>query len=180
MRQGISLQEAKQIIEDPPFVIKSNCTEEEAKEIQAKFRRVGANIFYATNDIWENIIADKNASLVESPVVKSTGPTFGGDQTDVQSPSYIQTPSNNQSPPSLPSNNQSPPPLPENTPVKASAPVSEEKTNNCGAGCAALFFYGIGGFVTLLGFDGGDFEGIFAGLILIGIGYGIQKASSTK
>ena len=180
VRQGISLQEAKQIIEDPPFVIKSNCTEEEAKEIQAKFRRVGANIFYATNDIWENIIADKNASLVESPVVKSTGPTFGGDQTDVQSPSYIQTPSNNQSPPSLPSNNQSPPPLPDNTSVKASAPVSEEKTNNCGAGCAALFFYGIGGLVTLASFDGGEFEGIFMGLILIGIGYGIQKASSTK
>ena len=170
VRQGISLQEAKQIIEDPPFVIKSNCTEEEAKEIQAKFRRVGANIFYATNDIWENIIAAKNASVVESPVVKNTGPTFGGDQTDVLSSSYIQTLSNN----------QSPPPLPENTPVKASAPVSEEKTNNCGAGCAALFFYGIGGFITLLGFDGGDFEGIFAGLILIGIGYGIQKASSTK
>ena len=170
VRQGISLQEAKQIIEDPPFVIKSNCTEEEAKEIQAKFRRVGANIFYATNDIWENIIAAKNASLVESPVVKSTGPTFGGDQTDVQSSSYIQTPSTN----------QSPPPLPENTLVKASAPVSEEKTNNCGAGCAALFFYGIGGLVTLASFDGGGFEGFFMGLILIGIGYGIQKASSTK
>ena len=181
VRQGISLQEAKQIIEDPPFVIKSNCTEEEAKEIQAKFRRVGANIFYATNDIWENIIADKNASLVESPVVESIGPTFGGDQTDVQSPSYIQTPSNNQSPPSLPSNNQSPPPLPENTPVKASAPVSEEKTNNCGAGCAALFFYGIGGLVTLYSFDDeGGFGAFIMGLIMIGIGYGIQKASSTK
>ena len=180
VRQGISLQEAKQIIEDPPFVIKSNCTEEEAKEIQAKFRRVGANIFYATNDIWGNIIAAKNASLVESPVVKGTGPTFGGDQTDVQSPSYIQTPSNNQSPPSLPSNNQSPPPLPENTPAKASAPVLEEKTNNCGAGCAALFFYGIGGFVTLLSFDEGGFLAFVMGLILIGIGYGIQKASSTK
>ena len=25
-----------------------------------------------------NIIADKNASVVESPVVKNTGPTFGG------------------------------------------------------------------------------------------------------
>ena len=169
VRQGISLLEAKQIIEDPPFVIKSNCTEEEAKEIQAKFRRVGANIFYATNDIWENIIAAKNASLVESPLVKSTGPTFGGDQTDVQPPSYIQTPSNN----------QGPPPLPENTSVKASAPVSEEKTNNCGAGCAALSFYGIGALTTLASF-GESFEGIFAGLILIGIGYGIQKASSTK
>ena len=180
VRQGISLQEAKQIIEDPPFVIKSNCTEEEAKEIQAKFRRVGANIFYATNDIWENIIADKNASLLESPVVKSTGPTFGGDQTDVQSPSYIQTPSTNQSPPALPSNNQSPPRLPENTPVKASAPVSEEKTNNCGAGCAALFFYGIGALTTLASFNGGEFEGIFMGIILIGIGYGIQRASATK
>ena len=171
VRQGISLQEAKQIIEDAPFVIKSNCTEEEAKEIQAKFRRVGANIFYATNDIWENIIAAKNASLVESPVVKSTGPTFGGDQTDVQSSSYIQTPSTN----------QSPPPLPENTPVKASAPVSEEKTNNCGAGCAALFFYGIGGLVTLFIFDDeGGFGAFIMGLIMIGIGYGIQKASSTK
>ena len=180
VRQGISLQEAKQIIEDPPFVIKSNCTEEEAKEIQVKFRRVGANIFYATNDIWENIIAAKNASVVESPVVKNTGPTFGGDQTDVLSSSYIQTLSNNQSPPSLPSNNQSPPPLPENTPAKASAPVSEEKTNNCGAGCAALFFYGIGGFVTLLSFDEGGFLAFIMGLILIGIGYGIQKASSTK
>ena len=183
VRQGISLQEAKQIIEDPPFVIKSNCTEEEAKEIQAKFRRVGANIFYATNDIWENIIADKNASLVESPVVESIGPTFGGDQTDVQSPSFIQTPSNNQSPSSLPSNNQSPPPLPENTPVKASTPASEEKTNNCGAGCAALFFYGWGGLVTLASCsDGGSdgIEGFFAGLILIGIGYGIQKASAKK
>ena len=171
VRQGISLQEAKQIIEDAPFVIKSNCTEEEAKEIQAKFRRVGANIFYATNDIWENIIAAKNASLVESPVVKSTGPTFGGDQTDVQSSSYIQTPSTN----------QSPPPLPENTPVKASAPVSEEKTNNCGAGCAALFFYGIGGLITLFIFDDeGGFGAFIMGLIMIGIGYGIQKASSTK
>ena len=170
VRQGISLQEAKQIIEDPPFVIKSNCTEEEAKEIQAKFRRVGANIFYATNDIWENIIADKNASLVESPVVKSTGPTFGGDQTDVQSPSYIQTPSTNQSPPSLP----------ENTSVQ-NAPSSEEKTNNCGAGCAALFFYGIGGLVTLFSFDDeGGFGAFIMGLILIGIGYGIQKASSTE
>ena len=170
VRQGISLQEAKQIIEDPPFVIKSNCTEEEAKEIQAKFRRVGANIFYATNDIWENIIAAKNASLVESPVVKSTGPTFGGDQTDVQSPSYIQTPSTNQSPPSLP----------ENTSVQ-NAPSSEEKTNNCGAGCAALFFYGIGGLVTLFSFDDeGGFGAFIMGLILIGIGYGIQKASSTK
>ena len=170
VRQGISLQEAKQIIEDPPFVIKSNCTEEEAKEIQAKFRRVGANIFYATNDIWENIIADKNASLVESPVVKSTGPTFGGGQTDVQSPSYIQTPSTNQSPPSLP----------ENTPVQ-NAPSSEEKTNNCGAGCAALFFYGIGGLVTLYSFDDeGGFGAFIMGHILIGIGYGIQKASSTE
>ena len=183
VRQGMSLIEAKQLIEDAPFIIKSNCTEEEASEIQAKFRRVGANIFYATNDIWENIIADKNASLVESPVVKSTGPTFGGDQTDVQSPSYIQTPSNNQSPPSLPSNNQSPPPLPDNTPVKASAPVSEEKTNNCGAGCAALFFYGIGGLFTLGGCADGSSEGIVPmifGLILIGIGYGIQKASAKK
>jgi ribosomal protein L7/L12 len=179
VRQGISLQEAKQIIEDPPFVIKSNCTEEEAKEIQAKFRRVGANIFYATNDIWENIIAAKNASPVESPVVKNTGPTFGGDQTDVQSSSYIQTLSTNQSPPPLPSNNQSPPPLQANTPVQ-NAPVSEEKTNNCGAGCAALFFYGIGGFVTLLSFDEGGFPAFIMGLILIGIGYGIQKASSTK
>ena len=173
VRQGISLQEAKQIIEDPPFVIKSNCTEEEAKEIQAKFRRVGANIFYATNDIWENIIAAKNASLVESPVVKSTGPTFGGDQTDVQSSSYIQTPSNN----------QSPAPLPANTPVQENAPLSEEKTNNCGAGCAALFFYGIGGLFTLGGCADGSSEGIVPmifGLILIGIGYGIQKASAKK
>ena len=174
VRQGMSLIEAKQLIEDAPFIIKSNCTEEEAKEIQAKFRRVEANVFYATNDIWANIIADKNASVVESPVVTSTGPTFGGDQTVPPNSSYIQTPSNNQSPPPLPANTQSPPPL------TANAPVSEEKTNNCGAGCAALFFYGIGGLVTLASFDGGEFEGIFMGLILIGIGYGIQKASSTK
>ena len=174
VRQGMSLIEAKQLIEDAPFIIKSNCTEEEAKEIQAKFRRVEANVFYATNDIWANIIADKNASVVESPVVTSTGPTFGGDQTVPPNSSYIQTPSNNQSPPPLPANTQSPPPL------TANAPVSEEKTNNCGAGCAALFFYGIGGLVTLASLDGGEFEGIFMGLILIGIGYGIQKASSTK
>ena len=164
VRQGISLIEAKQLIEDAPFIIKSNCTEEEAKEIQAKFRRVGANIFYATNDIWENIIADKKALVVESPVVTSTGPTFGGDQTVPPNSSYIQAPSNNQSPPPLPAN----------------APVPEEKTNNCGSGCAALFFYGIGGLVTLASLSEGEFEGIFMGLILIGIGYGIQKASSTK
>jgi ribosomal protein L7/L12 len=177
VRQGMSLIEAKQLIEDAPFIIKSNCTEEEASEIQAKFRRVGANIFYATNDIWENIIAAKNASVVGSPVVKSAGPTFGGDQTVPPNSSYIQTPSNNQSPPPLPSNNQSPPPL------TANAPVSEEKTNNCGAGCAALFFYGIGGLFTLGGCAEGSSEGIgpmIFGLILIGIGYGIQKASSTK
>ena len=164
VRQGMSLIEAKQLIEDAPFIIKSNCTEEEAKEIQAKFRRVEANVFYATNDIWANIIADKNASVVESPVVTSTGPTFGGDQTVPPNSSYIQTPSNNQSPP----------------PLTANASVSEEKTNNCGAGCAALFFYGIGGFVTLLSFDEGGFLAFIMGLILIGIGYGIQKASSTK
>ena len=64
--------------------------------------------------------------------------------------------------------------------IESSELASEEKTNNCGAGCAALFFYGIGGLVTLASFDGGEFEGIFMGLILIGIGYGIQKASSTK
>ena len=174
VRQGMSLIEAKQLIEDAPFIIKSNCTEEEASEIQAKFRRVGANIFYATNDIWENIIAAKNASVVGSPVVKSAGPTFGGDQTVPPNSSYIQTPSNNQSPPPLPSNNQSPPPL------TANAPVSEEKTNNCGAGCAALFFYGIGGLVTLSIFNEGGFGAFIMGLILIGIGYGIQKASSTK
>ena len=174
VRQGMSLIEAKQLIEDAPFIIKSNCTEEEASEIQAKFRRVGANIFYATNDIWENIIAAKNASVVGSPVVKSAGPTFGGDQTVPPNSSYIQTPSNNQSPPPLPANTQSPPPLPAN------APVSEEKTNNCGAGCAALFFYGIGGLVTLASLSEGEFEGIFMGLILIGIGFGIQKASATK
>ena len=174
VRQGISLIEAKQLIEDAPFIIKSNCTEEEAKEIQAKFRRVEANVFYATNDIWANIIADKNASVVESPVVTSNGPTFGGDQTVPPNSSYIQTPSNNQSPPPLPANTQSPPPLPAN------APVSEEKTNNCGSGCAALFFYGIGGLVTLASLTEGEFEGIFMGLILIGIGFGIQKASATK
>ena len=177
VRQGMSLIEAKQLIEDAPFIIKSNCTEEEASEIQAKFRRVGANIFYATNDIWENIIAAKNASVVGSPVVKSAGPTFGGDQTVPPNSSYIQTPSNNQSPPPLPSNNQSPPPL------TANAPVSEEKTNNCGAGCAALFFYGIGGLLTLGGCADGSSEGIgpmIFGLILIGIGFAIQKASGTK
>ena len=174
VRQGISLIEAKQLIEDAPFIIKSNCTEEEAKEIQAKFRRVEANVFYATNDIWANIIADKNASVVESPVVTSTGPTFGGDQTVPPNSSYIQAPSNNQSPPPLPANTQSPPPLPAN------APVSEEKTNNCGSGCAALFFYGIGGLVTLASLTEGEFEGIFMGLILIGIGFAIQKASGSK
>jgi len=174
VRQGISLIEAKQLIEDAPFIIKSNCTEEEAKEIQAKFRRVEANVFYATNDIWANIIADKNASVIESPVVTSTGPTFGGDQTVPPNSSYIQTPSNNQSPPPLPANTQSPPPLPDNT------PLSEDKTNNCGAGCAALFFYGIGALTTLASLSEGEFEGIFMGLILIGIGFAIQKASGSK
>ncbi|MAS91424.1 MAG: hypothetical protein CMO56_05995 [Verrucomicrobiales bacterium] len=174
VRQGISLIEAKQLIEDAPFIIKSNCTEEEAKEIQAKFRRVEANVFYATNDIWANIIADKNASVIESPVVTSTGPTFGGDQTVPPNSSYIQTPSNNQSPPPLPANTQSPPPLPDNT------PLSEDKTNNCGAGCSALFFYGIGALTTLASLSEGEFEGIFMGLILIGIGFAIQKASGSK
>ena len=52
---GLSLADAKALIDDTPFVIKSQCTEQEAKEIQNKFRKAGAHAFYASSDIWDNL-----------------------------------------------------------------------------------------------------------------------------
>jgi ribosomal protein L7/L12 len=158
---GLSLADAKALIEDTPFVIKSQCTEQEAKEIQNKFRKAGAHAFYASSDIWDNIIASKTTSKANDitpplPTVSNV-PTFGADDNSVVDTSYDESYST----------------------VTAES-GSEEKKNNCGAGCVSLFFYSIGALMTLVGCT--DYEGgmAFFGLILIGIGYGVQKASGTK
>jgi len=159
---GLSLSDAKALIEDTPFVIKSKCTEEEAKKIQEKFRRTGANVFYASSDIWNNIIDKKTTTSPNSvapPLPNDIPiPTFGADDN-----SYIDVPNNGAQ-------------------VTASVEAdSGEKKTNCGAGCASLFFYCIGGLITLVSCsDGLDGEGFFAGAVLIGIGYAIQKAASQK
>ena len=153
----LSLADAKALIEDTPFLIKSQCTEQEAKEIQNKFRKAGAHAFYASSDVWDNIIASKTtskASDIAPPLPNvSNVPTFGADENSVQDESY-------------------------STVTAESA--SEEKGNNCGAGCVSLFFYCLGALMTLAGCS--DYEGgwVLFGLVFIGIGYGVQKASGTK
>lgn len=154
---GLSLSDAKALIEDTPFVIKSQCTEQEAKEIQNKFRKAGAHAFYASSDVWDDIIASKTTSKANNiapplPNVSNV-PTFGADDNSVQDESY--------------------------STVTADS-VSEGKENNCGAGCVSLFFYGFGTLMTLAGCTGSEGGMAFFGLILIGIGYGVQKASGTK
>ncbi len=154
---GLSLADAKALIDDTPFVIKSQCTEQEAKEIQNKFRKAGAHAFYASSDVWDDIIASKTtskASDIAPPLPNvSNVPTFGADENSVQDESY--------------------------STVTADS-VSEGKENNCGAGCVSLFFYGFGTLMTLAGCTGSEGGMAFFGLILIGIGYGVQKASGTK
>tara|TARA_B100001057_G_scaffold479024_1_gene550154 strand:+ start:8725 stop:9900 length:1176 start_codon:yes stop_codon:yes gene_type:complete len=155
---GLSLADAKALIDDTPFVIKSQCTEQEAKEIQNKFRKAGAHAFYASSDVWDDIIASKTtskASDIAPPLPNvSNVPTFGADENSVQDESY--------------------------STVTADS-VSEGKENNCGAGCISLFFYGFGALTTLASCaEGGGPGGVLFGLIMIGIGYGVQKASGTK
>ena len=154
---GLSLADAKALIDDTPFVIKSQCTEQEAKEIQNKFRKAGAHAFYASSDVWDDIIASKTtskASDIAPPLPNvSNVPTFGADDNSVQDESY--------------------------STVTAES-GSEEKGNNCGAGCISLFFYGFGALTTLASCTEGGPGGVLFGLIMIGIGYGVQKASGTK
>jgi len=159
---GLSLSDAKALIEDTPFVIKSKCTEEEAKQIQEKFRRTGAHVFYAGSDIWDNIIDKKNTALAKSaapPLPEDVPvPTFGADDDSAWDTSYDESYST--------------------ATVEAD---SGEKKTNCGAGCVSLFFYCIGALSTLGGCttpNGG--AAVLFGLIFIGIGYGVQKASGTK
>ena len=154
---GLSLADAKALIDDTPFVIKSQCTEQEAKEIQNKFRKAGAHAFYASSDVWDDIIASKTTSKANNiapplPNVSNV-PTFGADDNSVQDESY--------------------------STVTAES-GSEEKGNNCGAGCVSLFFYGFGALTTLASCTEGGPGGVLFGLIMIGIGYGVQKASGTK
>ena len=154
---GLSLADAKALIDDTPFVIKSQCTEQEAKEIQNKFRKAGAHAFYASSDVWDDIIASKTTSKANNiapplPNVSNV-PTFGADDNSVQDESY--------------------------STVTADS-GSEEKGNNCGAGCISLFFYGFGALTTLASCTEGGPGGVLFGLIMIGIGYGVQKASGTK
>ncbi|MAB59024.1 MAG: hypothetical protein CMO46_00605, partial [Verrucomicrobiales bacterium] len=89
---GLSLSDAKALIEDTPFVIKSKCTEEEAKQIQEKFRRTGAHVFYASSDVWDNIIDKKNTALANSaapPLPEDVPvPTFGADDDSAWDTSY--------------------------------------------------------------------------------------------
>lgn len=166
---GLSLADAKALIEDTPFVIKSQCTEQEAKEIQNKFRKAGAHAFYASSDIWDNIIASKTTSKANDitppltadvvpplPTVSNV-PTFGADDNSVVDTSYDESYST----------------------VTAES-GSEEKKNNCGAGCVSLFFYGIGALTTLGSCSELEAGGVLIGLVFIGIGYGVQKASGTK
>ena len=70
VREGMSLADAKALIDSTPFIIKSNCTEEEANQIQAKFHRAGANVYQATNEEWDDIIANKQSSFVERSTVR--------------------------------------------------------------------------------------------------------------
>ena len=160
VREGMSLADAKALIESTPFIIKSNCTEDEANQIQAKFHRAGANVYQATNEEWDDIIANKQSPSVErSTVTEKSGPTFGADSAGTSNVSYKKG-------------------EPSEAPPFPSSDEKHQEVNNtnCSAGCVALGFYVIGGMVILAG----GLENFMTGLVFVGIGYGIQKVSSTK
>ena len=160
VREGMSLADAKALIDSAPFIIKSNCTEDEANQIQAKFHRAGANVYQATNEEWDDIIANKQSSFVEqSTVTEKSGPTFGADSAGTSNVSYKKG-------------------EPSEAPPFPSSDEKHQEVNNtnCSAGCVALGFYVIGGMVILAG----GLENFMTGLVFVGIGYGIQKVSSTK
>ena len=160
VREGMSLADAKALIESTPFIIKSNCTEDEANQIQAKFHRAGANVYQATNEEWDDIIANKQSPSVErSTVAEKSGPTFGADSAGTSNVSYKKG-------------------EPSEAPPFPSSDEKHQEVNNtnCSAGCVALGFYVIGGMVILAG----GLENFMTGLVFVGIGYGIQKVSSTK
>ena len=160
VREGMSLADAKALIDSAPFIIKSNCTEEEANQIQAKFHRTGANVYQATNEEWDDIIANKQSSFVEqSPVEENSGPTFGADLAGTSNVSYEK--GEPRVAPPFPSEDEAP---------------QDDTNTNCSAGCVALGFYVVGGMVILTG----GLENFITGLVFIAIGYGIQRASGTK
>ena len=160
VREGMSLADAKALIDSAPFIIKSNCTEEEANQIQAKFHRAGANVYQATNEEWDDIIANKQSSFVEqSPVEENSGPTFGADSAGTSNVSYEK--GEPRVAPPFPSEDEAP---------------QDDTNTNCSAGCVALGFYVVGGMVILTG----GLENFISGLVFIAIGYGIQRASGTK
>ena len=160
VREGMSLADAKALIDNAPFIIKSNCTEEEANQIQAKFHRAGANVYQATNEEWDDIIANKQTSFVEqSPEEENSGPTFGADSAGTSNVSYEK------------GEPRVAPPFPSEDEAH-----QEVNNTNCSAGCVALGFYVVGGMVILTG----GLENFISGLVFIAIGYGIQRASGTK
>lgn len=160
VRESMSLADAKALIDSAPFIIKSNCTEEEANQIQAKFHRTGANVYQATNEEWDDIIANKQSSFVEqSPVEENSGPTFGADLAGTSNVSYEK--GEPRVAPPFPSEDEAP---------------RDDTNTNCSAGCVALGFYVVGGMVILTG----GLENFITGLVFIAIGYGIQRASGTK
>ncbi|MEC8658153.1 MAG: ribosomal protein L7/L12 [Verrucomicrobiota bacterium] len=160
VREGMSLADAKALIDNAPFIIKSNCTEEEANQIQAKFHRAGANVYQATNEEWDDIIANKQTSFVEqSPEEENSGPTFGADSAGTSNVSYEK--GEPRVAPPFPSEDEAP---------------QDDTNTNCSAGCVALGFYVVGGMVILTG----GLENFISGLVFIAIGYGIQRASGTK
>ena len=160
VREGMSLADAKALIDNAPFIIKSNCTEEEANQIQAKFHRAGANVYQATNEEWDDIIANKQSSFVEqSPEEENSGPTFGADSAGTSNVSYEK--GEPRVAPPFPSEDEAP---------------QDDTNTNCSAGCVALGFYVVGGMVILTG----GLENFITGLVFIAIGYGIQRASGTK
>ncbi|MEC8691056.1 MAG: ribosomal protein L7/L12 [Verrucomicrobiota bacterium] len=160
VREGMSLADAKALIDNAPFIIKSNCTEEEANQIQAKFHRAGANVYQATNEEWDDIIANKQTSFVEqSPEEENSGPTFGADSAGTSNVSYEK--GEPRVAPPFPSEDEAP---------------QDDTNTNCSAGCVALGFYVVGGMVVLTG----GLENFISGLVFIAIGYGIQRASGTK
>ena len=161
VREGMSLADAKALIESTPFIIKSNCTEDEANQIQAKFHRAGANVYQATNEEWDDIIANKQSPLVErSTVAENSGPTFGADSAGVSNVSYDEGEPREASP--FPSSDEA---------------HQEVNNTNCSSGCVALGFYVIGGLMILFW---SGVENFITGLVFIGIGYAIQRASDTK
>ena len=161
VREGMSLADAKALIDNAPFIIKSNCTEDEANQIQAKFHRAGANVYQATNEEWDDIIANKQTSFVErSTVAENSGPTFGADSAGVSNVSYDEGEPREASP--FPSSDEA---------------HQEVNNTNCSSGCVALGFYVIGGLMILFW---SGVENFITGLVFIGIGYAIQRASDTK